>query len=537
MAGAMATGSGGRASMVDQMVVHEKLEVKRGGSLLQQNEHFVENRTCRDVIWAIIFLILAACIAIGTIWTIIMVYSFENVEEAKDHKMFLKTHENTFIYGLMSILAAGLASAFFSIAFLQFTKRNTECVVWTSLILGPMCCIIAGAYIMTQSWLLPGIWGAVLVLLGGCLLACVICCYKDLVPMTVLLLRTVIHVVELHPSIMILSVISALLAAAWSLACITCLLGSVIVDEDMMVLIKSRASNSPGKAALVFVFAFVYIWGSLVATNTAHTACAGGYGRWYFGKDGGSPVAQSLRVAWTTSFGSICYGCFIVAVVRAVEQLVAYLRKEAEEDGNCVLAILLRIIECIIECAGDIIEGITEWAYIQCAVRALGFCDACWATFAVWYAASIDSIIAACLIDLVPFLGALMVGLLSGATGFLVYHLHVVVGGYNTTVFAFCFCIGFLSSLAALMPLKSGSCTIIVCFAEEADFLRRKAPALYEALVQKQIEEDADSSMGSASSSRRGSHQHQIQNQGGQARDVRAAPLMEMQPQGQPQGR
>ena len=95
--------------------------------------------------------------------------------------------------------------------------------------------------------------------------------------------------------------------------------------------------------------------------------------------------------------------------------------------------------------------------------------------FAVWYAASIDSIIAACLIDLVPFLGALMVGLLSGATGFLVYHLHVVVGGYNTTVFAFCFCIGFLSSLAALMPLKSGSCTIIVCFAEEADFLRRKA--------------------------------------------------------------
>ena len=134
------------------------------------------------------------------------------------------------------------------------------------------------------------------------------------------------------------------------------------------------------KAALVFLFAFVYIWGSLVATNTAHTACAGGYGRWYFGKDGGSPVAQSLRVAWTTSFGSICYGCFIVAVVRAVEQLVAYLRKEAEEDGNCVLAILLRIIECIIECAGDIIEGITEWAYIQCAVRALGFCDACWAT-------------------------------------------------------------------------------------------------------------------------------------------------------------
>mmetsp|Transcript_72730 Transcript_72730/g.115450 ORF Transcript_72730/g.115450 Transcript_72730/m.115450 type:complete len:538 (+) Transcript_72730:73-1686(+) len=537
MAVAMASGSGGRASMVDQMVVHEKPEVKRGGSLLQQNEHFVENRTCKDVIWAILFILLAACIAIGTIWTIIMVFSFENVEGANDHQVFLKTHENTFIYGLMSILAAGLASAFFSIVFLQFAKRNPECVVWTALILGPMCIILVGAYLMTQSWPMPGIWGAVCVFVGGCLLACVIWACKDLVPLTVLLLRTVIHVVEVHPSMMALSAISALLALAWSLSCIACLLGSVIVDEDMMVLVESRASKSPGKAALVFLFAFIYIWGSLVATNTAHTACAGVYGRWYFGKDGGSPVAQSLRVAWTTSFGSICYGCFIVAVVRAVQALVSYMRAEAEEEGNFVLAILLRIIECIIDCVGDIIEGITEWAYVQCAVRALGFCDACWATFAVWCAASMNAIVGSCLIDLVPFLGASMVGALSGATGFLVYHSRMVVGGYNTTVFAFCFLVGFLSSIAALMPLKSGSCTIIICFGEDPDFLRRRAPALFEALTQAQIEYDADSSVGSASSSRRGSHQHQVQNQGGQARDVRAAPLMEMQPQGQPQGR
>ena len=69
-----------------------------------------------------------------------------------------------------------------------------------------------------------------------------------------------------------------------------------------------------------------------------------------------------------------------MAVVSAVQALVSYMRAEAEEEGNFVLAILLRIIECIIDCVGDIIEGITEWAYVQCAVRALGFCDACWAT-------------------------------------------------------------------------------------------------------------------------------------------------------------
>ena len=248
MATVMASGSAGRASMVEVLAAHEKAEVKRGGSILQQNEHFVENRTCKDVVWAVLFIILAACIAIGAIWTIIMVFSFENVDEAKTHKLFLKTHENTFMYGMLSILTAGLTSAFFSILFLQFAKRNTECVVWTSLILGPLCTIVAGAYMMTQSWPMPGVVGVVLVLMGGCMLSCVICCYKDLVPLTVLLLRTVIHVVELHPSMMVLCVISALISAAWSMACFTCLLGSTIVDEDMVVLLKSRASSSPGKA-------------------------------------------------------------------------------------------------------------------------------------------------------------------------------------------------------------------------------------------------------------------------------------------------
>lgn len=101
---------------------------------------------------------------------------------------------------------------------------------------------------MSQGWPMPGAFGAVKVCIGVCLLACVICLYKDFIPLTVLLLRTVIHVVEVHPSMMVLCVVSGLIAAAWSLACFTCLLGSTIVDEEMVSLIKSKASASPMKA-------------------------------------------------------------------------------------------------------------------------------------------------------------------------------------------------------------------------------------------------------------------------------------------------
>jgi len=535
MATVMATAPSGRASVVDQIAAHEKMEVKRGGSILQENQHFAENRPCRDVIWALLFGILAVGVVFGSVYTIIMVFSFDNLDAGIEHHVFLKYHEATFINGLVAMAASGLAASFFSIAFLQFTKRNTECVVWTSIILGPCLLIFSGAYVMSQGWPMPGAVGALKVCIGVCLLACVICCYKDFIPLTVLLLRTVIHVVEVHPSMMVLCVVSGLIAAAWSLACFTCLLGSTIVDEEMASLVKSKVSASPMKALLIFLFVLVYIWGQLVSMNTAHTACAGVYGRWYFQKDAGAPVLNSLRVAWTTSFGSICYGSFIVALVRAVQAVVRALRKEAEEDGNIVLCIVLRIIECMIDCAGDIIEGITEWAYIQCAVRGVGFCDACWATFAVWVHSSVDAVVAALLIDLVPFLGALLVGALSAIVGFVVFHARVAMEGWSASVFCFCFFMGFGCSIAALMPLKSGSTTIIICYAEEKDFLRRKAPALYEGLCQAQLEYERDSSVASASSSRRGSHQNQ---QGQQARDVRAAPLMEMQAvQGQSQGR
>ena len=162
----------------------------------------------------------------------------------------------------------------------------------------------------------------------------------------------------------------------------------------------------------------------------------------------------------------------------------------------------------------------------------------CFATgirFAVWVHSSVDAVVAALLIDLVPALGAILIGALSAMVGFVVFHARVAMEGWSASVFCFCFFMGFGCSIAALMPLKSGSTTIIICYAEEKDFLRRKAPALYEALCQAQLEYDRDSSVASASSSRRGSHQNQ---QGQQARDVRAAPLMEMQAvQGQSQGR
>lgn len=61
----------------------------------------------------------------------------------------------------------------------------------------------------------------------------------------------------------------------------------------------------------------------------------------------------------TTSFGSICFGSLIVAILEALRTLANAARNN--DDGN---AILLCIAECILSCLASIVEYFNRWAFI-----------------------------------------------------------------------------------------------------------------------------------------------------------------------------
>jgi len=60
----------------------------------------------------------------------------------------------------------------------------------------------------------------------------------------------------------------------------------------------------------------------------------------------------------TTSFGSICFGSFLVAIVQALKALA----QSARENGDA--QILACIAECILSCLAAIIEYFNKWAFI-----------------------------------------------------------------------------------------------------------------------------------------------------------------------------
>lgn len=60
----------------------------------------------------------------------------------------------------------------------------------------------------------------------------------------------------------------------------------------------------------------------------------------------------------TTSFGSICFGSLIVAILRALEMLANAARNN--DDGN----FLVCIAECILSCLASLVEYFNKWAFM-----------------------------------------------------------------------------------------------------------------------------------------------------------------------------
>jgi hypothetical protein len=127
------------------------------------------------------------------------------------------------------------------------------------------------------------------------------------------------------------------------------------------VTISNAVLNTyPGMAFLLFLS---YYWTHQVLSNTMHVTSAGVIGTWWFAPIEASSfcsqaIGDSFRRASTYSFGSICFGSLIVAIVQALRQMNHQMR------GNDDARILVCIIDCILGCIEGIIEYFNKWAYI-----------------------------------------------------------------------------------------------------------------------------------------------------------------------------
>jgi hypothetical protein len=75
-----------------------------------------------------------------------------------------------------------------------------------------------------------------------------------------------------------------------------------------------------------------------------------------------SALQDSAVRALTYSFGSICFGAFLVAIVRALRVTLEYARQN--DDAQFLVCILT----CILRCIEDMIDYLNKWAYIYVGI-------------------------------------------------------------------------------------------------------------------------------------------------------------------------
>ena len=123
-------------------------------------------------------------------------------------------------------------------------------------------------------------------------------------------------------------------------------------------------------------------WTMNVLSNITQTTIAGVTGTWCFDKDNAtsccsSAVTQSLYRSCTYSFGSICFGSLLTALVTALRVIAQQARdnNSRRNSRNEGAALLLCILTCILALLEDIIEYFNQWAYIFVGIWGLDYLE------------------------------------------------------------------------------------------------------------------------------------------------------------------
>ncbi len=121
-------------------------------------------------------------------------------------------------------------------------------------------------------------------------------------------------------------------------------------------------------------------WTATVLANITQTTTAGVTGTWCFDKNNASSccssaVSQSLLRSCTYSFGSICFGSLLSALVTTLRVMAQWARDSDRNSRENGAALLYCLLTCILSCIESIIEYFNQWAYIFVGIWGLSYLE------------------------------------------------------------------------------------------------------------------------------------------------------------------
>jgi len=210
-----------------------------------------------------------------------------------------------------------------------------------------------------------------------------------------------------------------------------------------------------------------------VIQNSTHVTVSGTVGSWWFSPEhsgccSGGVMGSVIRTL-TTSFGSVCFGSLLVAILQATKAVAEAAR--GEEGGS----FLYCIAECILQCLADLLEYFNKWAFVYVGLYGYSYIEAGKNVFALFKNRGWEAIIADDLISNVFFFLSLSVGGICAGLGYAFDESSLgnlfdnapdtgmSVSASNAVLG---FIIGLVLSSILLSTVGSAVNAVIVCFAE-----------------------------------------------------------------------
>lgn len=331
--------------------------------------------------------------------------------------------------------------------------------------------VILGGVLAVFSFIAGNIWGGIIGVIFFLIGLCYARAVWSRIPFASANLLTGCTAIKQNSGSILVSFIFLVLAFVWSL-----IWGMGVSGVDDQVWALQANGSYKINYGILFGLLLSFFFGHQIIQNSIHVIIAGCVGSWWFSPEDngccGAAVTGGTCRALTTSFGSICFGSLVVAIIQALRALA----NEARNNGDA--GIFACIAECILACLQGIVEYFNKWAFIYVGLYGYSYVNAGKNVITLFKNRGWEAIIADDLVSNVFFLLSLVVGGLVALAGFLIakYTDFIQSSGIDSTQTLVGSGIGFVVGLVLCSVLMSTIASsvnaVIVLYAE--------APAEFE---------------------------------------------------------
>jgi len=267
----------------------------------------------------------------------------------------------------------------------------------------------------------------------------------------------------------VLSLLSCGYVILWSLAHFGVCTHSTSCDEN-------GTCESHLNGGIIALFLLALFWTQQVIKNVIHVTVSGVVGTWWFAPEDASSfcspsILDSFCRCTTISFGSVCLGSLLVALVSLVRSLAQDARARGE-PGSLLL--------CIADCLGLMLEKFNKYAFVYVGLYGYNFVESGDKVMRLFYARGWSLIVNDALVQRVLVWTSLVIGGLTGAITMLVIDANELPDDATRSWVSF-FCgllIGFFMANTLMSVVSSAVDCVLVCFAEAPMELQTHHPEL-----------------------------------------------------------